>query len=290
MSSFFLPEKLAATTWSCTGSDFEIDSPDQWVGEMSSSKTSVKLEAPNYDELQVTVQCKKSSNRISGSQIISVFEKQWQSIQKEYPKSTVTQKPEKTSVGQFIAIRYSFRFMNFLNVVIDETTIWFNAQRDETNLISKIEIKGPSKAVRAEGANIEAIIASFRFIAEKEDSPPATDYALATVNQGQTTTNNQSSTNQSSGNETKMVTPKPRAKTPVRTQKSNSSKFVPMQLSARKHINPDSLMSTAVEITDPVKLAQYKSTFQDRNHVRTEEQKAAARKYSGGFSNAQVED
>ena len=283
------PESLRATTWSCTNAGFEIDSPDDWAGAISSSKTSVELESAEDDELIVTIQAKTSSKRIGGNQIVTMFKKRWKQIQAEYPKSVVTRKPERTIVNEFKAIRYSFRYRNFLNVVIDETTIWFNAERNETNLKSKIEVKGPAKSTKVEGPNIEGIIASFRFIAEKEKPTARTPDTVAnnwtiptkvdkqptvqTATKNPVKTNYASASGSGSGDSTAL------------TQKTHR-----VRKSRRKlNVNPAGLMANARAITDPEKLAKYQRTFKQRDTVRTAEQKAAARAYSGGFRSAEVE-
>jgi len=283
------PDTLRATTWSCTNAGFEVDTPNGWAGVISPSKASVELESAEDDELTVTIQAKKSNKRIGGNQIVSMFKKRWKQIQAEYPKSVITRKPGRTIVGEFKAIRYSFRYRNFLNMVMDETTIWFNAERNETTLKSRIEVKGPAKAAKIEGSNIEGIIASFRFIAEEEEPPATVDDPISTT--AYVPSSNDEERTDSSGSNTDTV------KTPLTYASSNTKErsgtlvrrtFKPRQLAKKRDFNPAGLMSNAKLITDGEKLAQYQKTFQDRNTVRTDEQKASARTYSAGFNNADV--
>lgn len=288
ISFILVPQKLTAATWSCKGSGFEVDTPDNWSGAVSSSK--IKLESLDYDELLITIQAKKSSKRIGGNQIMSMFKKRWASIKKEYPKSTVILKPQKSAVGEFKAIRYSFRYKNFINVVMDETTIWFNAQKNETNLKSKIHIIGPAKDMRVEGGNIEGIVASFRFIADEESSMQASN-----TDEDSWTTPSQT-TEQTGYDQGNSATSNPVTATYVASNTEESTSNFPKRRHRVKRSKrtltgtPAGLMSNARLVTDPDKIAKYEKTFLDRNTVRTAEQKARARAYSGGFRNAQVEE
>ena len=283
------PVYSSGETFTCDGAGFEIDTPQSWIGEMSSSKTSLKIEPADTDELTLIVQAKKTNKNMSASQIIYQFKKRWKAIKTEFPKSTVVSKPGKTMVGEFAAIDYHFRYLNFINIVIDERVLWFNPSNDSLSLTAKIEIQGPGKRMKEEAATIQGIIESFRLIKEKPSNEPVTvalkvenTYTPSTT---QSSNTGHSSTASSSSNPVRSAYAVPSEGTHLLKKKT----FVPKQLAQKRDFKPAGLMSNARQITDPEKLEQYQKTFLDRNTERTAEQKARARQYSGGFSNAQVE-
>jgi len=281
-----LTNNLSAKTWSCTNSTFEVDGPDNWPGKISSSKTSVKIESPEIDEFSIIIKGKKNKKALRAKQIIGMFKKRWKEINAEFPKSTILQKPEKTTAGDFAAIKYAFRYKNFLGTVIDETEIWFNPKNDSTSLTANIKVKGMAKSLKKEEVNTESIIASFRFMGQPDEpSKPVKDTEPVYVATYTSTTKTPPHSDSSRKNEsTKYAAINNQGQHTLKKNVLN----IPITGSRRRPAG-NSLMSDAKLITDPEKLRQYKKTFQDRNFERTAEQRAKARLYSGGFGNAQVE-
>jgi len=296
----FVPA-LPAASYKSPVIGYSVDTPDTWVGSLSGDKISLRLTARRSPELTVTVQAKSVRKPIDGGDVVSQFKGQFRTKQKTEPKVVVTVKPARTTVGEFPAYHYAFRYKNFIEEIFDERTIWFNASRvdDKALFLFKVLVKGPAKAATAEQPAIAGMLASFAMHSLKKPQNVAPDptpdptprpTTMATATQTPRPTKRPLPPPTSSGG---GYTPQPADdgeefafSNERKTQSDYSHLF-----GRRRDRTVAGLTSNAKRIDDPEKLAKMQKTFYNRNTVRTAEQKARARVYMGGVGqDAKVDD